>query len=123
MVTYTHGLQPIAQTRDSSESFYLHDAHSGVRALADSTGAVTDSYDYDAYGTLLQSTGTTENSLLYRGEQYDPTLAQYYLRARFYDPATGTFTSMDPWEGNAYDPISLNKYLFANDDVPSVVES
>jgi RHS repeat-associated protein len=32
----------------------------------------------------------------YRGEQYDPDLSLYYLRARYYNPATGRFLSADP---------------------------
>ena len=30
------------------------------------------------------------------------------------DPATGTFTTMDTYGGSLSDPMSLNKYLFAN---------
>jgi RHS repeat-associated protein len=37
----------------------------------------------------------------YRGEQYDPDLGLYYLRARYYNPATGRFLSRDPEDGNA----------------------
>ena len=32
------------------------------------------------------------------------------------DPKTGTFLSMDPWQGNRHDPITLHKYLYANAD-------
>ena len=34
----------------------------------------TDTYEYDAFGNLVNSTGTTPNNYLYRGEQYDPDL-------------------------------------------------
>jgi len=52
----------------------------------------------------------------YRGEQYDPDLGLYYLRARYYNPATGRFLSRDPEDGKASDPASLHKYLYANGD-------
>jgi hypothetical protein len=30
------------------------------------------------------------------------------------NPATGTFTTMDTYQGSNYDPITLHKYLYAN---------
>ncbi|MGA9672319.1 MAG: RHS repeat-associated core domain-containing protein, partial [Terracidiphilus sp.] len=52
----------------------------------------------------------------YRGEQFDSDLGLYYLRARYYNPATGRFLSRDPEGGKAKDPVSLHKYLYANGD-------
>ena len=60
--------------------------------------------------------GATLNSYLYAGEQYDEGLEQYYLRARYYDPSAGRFTQMDEWAGKQFDPITLNKYTYANSD-------
>jgi uncharacterized protein RhaS with RHS repeats len=51
---------------------------------------VTDTYDYDAFGNKINSTGTTPNNYLYRGEQFDSDLSMYYLRARYYNPLTGS---------------------------------
>ena len=50
------------------------------------------------------------------GEQYDPDLGLYYLRARYYNPATGRFLSRDPENGNRLSPASLRKYLYAGGD-------
>jgi RHS repeat-associated protein len=80
---------------------------------------VTDSYEYDAFGNKINSTGATPNNYLYRGEQYDSDLGLYYLRARYYNPATGRFLSRDPEEpdmGNPKDPKTLHKYLYAGGD-------
>jgi RHS repeat-associated protein len=52
----------------------------------------------------------------YRGEQYDPDLGLYYLRARYYNPATGRFMSRDPEDGKPVDPRTLHKYLYAAGD-------
>ena len=52
----------------------------------------------------------------YRGEQYDSDLGLYYLRARYYNPATGRFLSRDPEEGKIKIPATLHKYLYAGGD-------
>jgi RHS repeat-associated protein len=51
-----------------------------------------------------------------RGEQYDPDLGLYYLRARYYNPATGRFLSRDPEDHSPKNPNELHKYLYAGGD-------
>jgi len=65
----------------------------------------------------------------YRGEQYDPDLGLYYLRARYYNPATGRFLSRDPndpelidEDGNPTDPRYFHKYLYANGDPVRMID-
>lgn len=50
------------------------------------------------------------------GEQYDPDLGLYYLRARYMNPATGRFMSRDPIDGDTFQPVTLHKYLYAGGD-------
>jgi YD repeat-containing protein len=93
--TYTYGLQRISEDQPISgtwtPSFYGYDGFGTVRQLTNLAGVVTDTYGYDAFGNLLSSTGTTPNNYLYRGEQYDPDLNLYYLRARYYNqPLVGS---------------------------------
>ncbi|MDR5726685.1 MAG: RHS repeat-associated core domain-containing protein [Terriglobia bacterium] len=118
--TYTYGLQRISQNQVISNtwtpSFYGYDGMGSVRQLTNSAGAVTDTYEYDAFGNSFTVSGTTLNNYLYRGEQYDPDLGLYYLRARYYNPLTGRFMSTDPNEGNTFDPKTLHKYLYAGGD-------
>jgi RHS repeat-associated protein len=89
-----------------------YNGHGSVRALTDQTGAVTDTYDYDAFGNLLHSTGTTPNNYLFAGEQFDPDLNLYYNRARYLSVSTGRFWSMDSFDGDDEAPLSLHKYLY-----------
>ena len=96
-----------------NERFYRYDALGSVRALSDGN-SVTDTYDYDAYGEIRTRTGTTENSFMFTGEQYDEETGNYYLRARYYNPSAGQFISRDSWEGDDRNPITLNKYAYAN---------
>ena len=97
---YTYGDRIVSQTRDVSTtpatSYYGFDAHGNITFLTDASGAVTDSYDHDAWGILVASTGSTPNTRLYAGEEFDPDLGLINLRARLYDPRTGRFLTLDP---------------------------
>ena len=119
--TYAYGLQRISENQligsTWTPSFYGYDGHGNVRFLTNNAGTVTDSYDYDAFGLPITSTGTTPNNYLYSGEQYDSTLGAYYLRARYYNPATGRFLTMDdPAFDDTTDPRTLHKYSYALND-------
>ena len=111
---YTRGDELISQERDGKKSYYVYDGHGSVRALADESGKVTDTYVYDAFGNLISSVGNTRNDFLFAGEQFDPVTGLYYLRARYMNPSVGRFITMDSYEGSIDDPVSLHKYLYAN---------
>lgn len=113
---YTFGDDLISLGRDGDFRFYLYDGLGSTRALSDGSGAVTDTYDYEAFGEVLASSGTTENNFRFTGEQYDESLGQYYLRARYYSPSSGRFTQQDPYLGNNFDPQSLHRYTYAHLD-------
>jgi RHS repeat-associated protein len=117
---YTYGHDLVSQRRLSAgqwlTSFYGYDGHGSVRQLTDAGGAVTDTYDYDAFGNLIGRTGSTPNEYLYAGERFDHETGLYYLRARHMNPSTGRFWTMDWYEGRALEPLSLHKYLYAHAD-------
>jgi RHS repeat-associated protein len=105
--SYTYGLQRISQNQLTSNawtpSFYGYAGGGTVRMLTDSTGTVTDTYDYDAWGNEVNTTGSTPNMYLYRGEQYDADLGLYYLRLRYVNPSIGRFLTRDPYKPSARD--------------------
>ena len=111
---YTRGDELISQERNGVKLYYLYDGFDSVRMLTDEGGSVTDTYTFDAFGNLTDSTGDTENSYFYRGEQFDTFTGLYYLRARYMNPSTGTFITMDEYAGSVFEPVSLHKYLYAN---------
>jgi RHS repeat-associated protein len=113
---YVYGDALISRTTNGTPHYYLYDGMGSTRTLTDMTGAVTDTYQYDAYGNLLDKTGSTINPYRYRGEQYDADLSAYYLRARYYQPGIGRFLTTDPVEGFPNSPISLHRYVYGNDD-------
>ena len=117
---YTYGHSLISQSQiiggQWKVSFYSTDGHGSVRLLTNDAGAVTDTYDFDAFGNLIAQTGTTPNEYLFSGEQLDANTGFYYLRARYMNPSTGRFQTMDTFEGSPFDPSSLHKYLYVGND-------
>jgi RHS repeat-associated protein len=117
---YTHGNRPISQDQQLNgqwqASFYGYDAHGNVRFLTGADGAVTDTYDYDAFGVLTSSTGVTPNPYLFNGQQYDRDLGLYFKRARYYSQDRGRFLTMDPVPGRTAEPATLHRYVFGHAD-------
>src|SRR3989440_9653348 len=73
--TYGYGLQRISENQLNGStwtpSFYGQDGHGNVRFLTNSTGTVTDRYQYDAFRRLIALTRTTPNNFQDSGEQVD----------------------------------------------------
>lgn len=114
--SYVYADDLISMNRGGQTRYYHFDGLGSTRLLTDSTGAITDTYDYDAFGNQIARSGTTENAFLFTGQQYDTNVRFYYLRARYYQPDTGRFTALDPYQGDPYTPASLHKYLYAAND-------
>lgn len=74
----------------------FHDALGSTRALLDGTGAVVGAYGYSTYGAVTGHSGTAATPLQFDGDYTDPETGMIYLHARYYDPATGQFLSVDP---------------------------
>lgn len=112
---YAHGPgidEPIAVTKGGSTFFYHQDGLGTVTDLTDSTGATAKSYSYDAYGTIVDQTGTVDQPYTYTGREFDSESGLYYYRARSYDPSTGRFIQKDP-VGFAGD-LNLYRYTRSN---------
>src|SRR5438093_4752150 len=92
--TYAYGLQRISEDQLNGStwtpSFYGYDGHGNVRFLTNSAGTVTDTYQYDAFGRLITTSGSTPNNYLYSGEWSD-SIGLYNLRARNYNQTTAPF--------------------------------
>ena len=137
--TYVYGDDLISQTQlalaGNTTHVYHYDGLGTTRALSahnlDAQGnpvttgpnahaTITDRYAYTAFGendpagTSGNTTGTTENNYRYTGEQLDPNLGFYYLRARYMDPRVGRFVGMDEHPGTDSDPISTHRFQYAH---------
>ncbi len=59
---------------------------------------------------------------LYTGQQFDPDLGLYYLRARYHNPDSGRFWTADAFEGFASDPASLHRYTYCHNNPVNAVD-
>jgi RHS repeat-associated protein len=114
--SYTYGLQRISENQLSGSTwtptFYGYDGHGNVRFTTSTAGAVGNTYQFDAFGAPIASTGTIANTYLYSGERFDSNLNLYHLRDRYYNMLTGRFETMDPVAGNLFVPATLQKYAY-----------
>jgi RHS repeat-associated protein len=93
---YGPGGLPLEQITGSTPVFIHHDQLGSTTLLTGATGKKLATFTYDSYGSLKSHTGKTATPLLYAGQYQDSESGLYYLRARYYDPATGQFLSVDP---------------------------
>ena len=98
-------------TAASVTAWYHSDALGSVRVLSNTTGGVSNTSSYSAYGTPTFTSGSTPNTHGYAGEQIDPT-GLSYNRARYYDAGIGRFTQRDTFAGRVQNPLSLNRYIY-----------
>ena len=122
---YTYGVDLIScsvynasSSPQTTEYYYLRNGHGDVTYLTDAEGAITKTYEYDAFGNEENPVSTDINPFRYAGEYYDAETGTYYLRARYYDPVIGRFTQEDPhWNQSNMlygdDPLKLNNYTYA----------
>jgi RHS repeat-associated protein len=110
---YVWGAGLIAQVQNGQGRYYHAEGLGSVKALSDGNGALTDAYEYEAFGEVLSHSGASEQPYRFAGEYFDPIAGMQYHRARWYDTNIGRFTALDSFSGNPNRPATLNKYLYA----------
>ena len=80
----------------NGNEYYSYDGHGSVVNISNEDGKSIKNYDYDAFGVELNKDANDTNLFRYCGEQYDNETDSIYLRARYYSPSLGRFTTEDP---------------------------
>ena len=93
----------------SSESlYYYHPDHLGsASVITDGSGNLREHIEYFAFGeTWVQEGASKKTPFMYTGKELDQETGLYYYGARYYDPRTSVWQSVDP---------ILEKYLPSGD--------
>src|SRR5262249_14441396 len=95
---YTHGLRLVSRSSGGQQAFYDIDAIGSTAGLTGPDGSYIDRYSYLPFGEYLTAAGTVANPFTFVG-----TLGVMregngldFMRARFYSPVRGVFSSMEP---------------------------
>jgi RHS repeat-associated protein len=115
---YGPGGLPVEQVSSGGTVTYLHhDQQGSIRLLTGSTGTVTGSTTFDAYGNKTGSTGASTTPLGFDGQYTSSDTGLIYMRARVYDPATAQFLSVDPLRA-----ITRAPYNYVKDNPLNLVD-
>ena len=77
--------------------YYVTNLQGDVIKILNASGSTVATYSYDAWGKILDSSGSMAdiNPIRYRGYYYDTDTQLYYLQSRYYDPQIARFINGD----------------------------
>ena len=119
---YIYGMNShlYAENQNGEREIWLYDGRGSI--IKSLYGENTGSYSYTPYGSLTDESMAGQERLAkgtflgYNGEDYHTASGMVYLRARYYEPAMMRFSQKDSAPAEQYGPLSLNRYLYVEDD-------
>ena len=81
------------------QTYWVHPDHLGSGSvITNQSGETTNWYEYMPFGEMLmeQSNNEYNNPFKYNGKELDEATGLYYYGARYYDPRTSIWLSVDP---------------------------
>ena len=118
---YLYGNGRISEEQPNGWQYHMVDALGSVRQLTDADMAISLAQSYTPFGKTLYSAGDGETAFDYTGEMRDAS-GLTYLRSRYLNNSTGRFISRDTWSGDNQNPITLNRWVYANANPLSFVD-
>ncbi|TQV84842.1 hypothetical protein FKG94_04700 [Exilibacterium tricleocarpae] len=101
---------------ERTTTYYHTDATGSVVAASDETGALLWRKSYRPYGDKVDDGEGSPHSLSFTGKPHDEATGLTYMGARYYDPAIGRFMGIDAVGFQADNPVSFNRYAYANNN-------
>jgi len=102
-------------TKDGHTYYYHLNVHGDVVSITDQTGNEVAQYEYDAWGNILNQSGSIadENPYRYASYRYNKETGLFYLMTRNYIPQLCSFISLDPEQDMDLDnPLNRNGYSY-----------
>lgn len=104
----------IAHAQPGKVTYVYTDPQGTPLAEADANGNITATFDYKPYGG--QALGSPPTGPGYTGHVNDPDTGLVYMQARYYDPVTGRFLSVDPKGPSSGELFHFNRYDYADNN-------
>jgi len=105
--------EPLAMLRSSTTSYYEQDGLGSVTSLSNTAGALAQTCTFDSLGNQTGSSGSLTNPFRFTGREFDTESNLYFMRARYFDPATARFINEDPI---GFAGIQANFYVYVGND-------
>jgi RHS repeat-associated protein len=103
---------PLEQISAPGQVLFFHpDQLGSTRLLTDTQGQFRAGYTFDPNGNLNHRQGEASTRFLYAGQYQDQESTLYYMQARYYDPVTSQWMTVDPAASLTRSPYS---YVFGN---------
>lgn len=113
---YLYGDKLISMNTGGAAYYFHHDALDTTAAVTKSTAAIEWTYTYDPYGSARTTTkvdsSAPANLIQYTGELTDSETGMYDLRARTYEPSSGSLLTRDPLSASLGSP-AVGAYVYA----------
>jgi RHS repeat-associated protein len=117
----------------STVNWFLPDLHGNIAASLQSDEAkVSNAIRYDAWGQTVatgsqsgSSSPVGQDNWKYQGRlDVSPVAGSplYDMSARFYSPGIGAFTQLDTVAGSAQNPLSMNRFLYAEANPATMID-
>ena len=113
------------------QQYYYHPDHLGSSSfVTDAKGKVYEHLEYFPFGETWahEHSNTQRTPYRFTGKEYDETTGLYYYGARYYDPRTSVWQSVDPIlgeymdDGGIFDPSNLQLFIYTGNNPVNMVD-
>lgn len=114
VIRYIRGYDLISSDSEKAKTYYHYasdELGSITHVVNGNAPRIENVYEYESFGNTIHAEENIYNPFRYTGQQYDSLTGLYYLRARFYNPATARFIQKDSYYGDG-----LNLYAYCNNN-------